>query len=110
MSSRGPRDEKVTIWDGLNRKVRSGASWYHVHVKKMMQCCIFDNSSTSPYGIITTASGSITVGSETLSGTYVSPCNIVSHLAAAAGTSIFPADVKSGKTVIVVTSDTDLLR
>ena len=53
----------------------------------------------------TTASGSITVGSETLSGTYVSTCN-TTQFAAAAGSSIFPADVKSGKTVIVVTSDT----
>ena len=53
----------------------------------------------------TTASGSITVGSETLSGTYVSEC-ITTQFAAAAGTSVFPSDVKSGKTVIVVTSDT----
>ena len=53
----------------------------------------------------TTASGSITVGSETLSGTYVSECN-TTEFAAAAGTSMFPSDVKSGKTVIVVTSDT----
>ena len=53
----------------------------------------------------TTASGSITVGSETLSGTYVSTCN-TTQFAAAAGTSVFPSDVKSGRTVIVVTSDT----
>jgi len=53
----------------------------------------------------TTASGSITVGSETLSGTYVSTCNTTAF-AAAAGISIFPADIKSGKTVMVVTSDT----
>ena len=53
----------------------------------------------------TTASGSITVGSETLSGTYVSTCN-TTQFAAAAGTFTFPSDVQSGKTVIVVTSDT----
>ena len=53
----------------------------------------------------TTASGSITVGSETMSGTYVSTCN-TTQFAAAAGSSVFPSDVKSGKTVIVVTSDT----
>jgi len=53
----------------------------------------------------TTASGSITVGSQTLSGTYVSSCN-ASAFAAAAGISIFPSDIKSGKTVMVVTSDT----
>ena len=53
----------------------------------------------------TTASGSITVGSETLSGTYVSTCN-TTQFAAAAGTSIFPSDVASGRTVMVVTGDT----
>ena len=53
----------------------------------------------------TTASGSITVGSETMSGTYVSACN-TTQFAAAAGSIMFPSDVKSGKTVIVVTSDT----
>ena len=53
----------------------------------------------------TTASGSITFGSETLSGTYVSECN-TTQFAAAAGTSVFPSDVKSGYTVIVVTGDT----
>ena len=56
----------------------------------------------------TTASGSITVGSETLSGTYVSECN-TTQFAAAAGTSIFPSDVKSGRTVFVVTGDTAIL-
>ena len=53
----------------------------------------------------TTASGSTTVGSGTLSGTYVSECN-ASAFAAAAGTSIFPSDVASGRTVMVVTGDT----
>ena len=55
----------------------------------------------------TTASGSITVGSETLSGTYVSECN-TTEFAAAAGTSMFPSDVKSGKTAVVVTGSTTL--
>ena len=55
----------------------------------------------------TTASGSITVGSETLSGVYISECN-TTQFAAAAGSSLFPSDVKSGKTTIVVTSDTTL--
>ena len=55
----------------------------------------------------TTASGSITVGSETLSGTYVSTCN-TTQFAANAGLGLFPSDVKSGKTVIVVTSDTTI--
>ena len=52
----------------------------------------------------TTASGSTTVGSGTLSGTYVSECN-ASAFAAAAGTQIFPSDVKSGYTALVVTGD-----
>ena len=54
----------------------------------------------------TTASGSITVGSETLSGTYVSTCNTTQFAAAAGLYGIFPSDIKSGKTVMVVTSDT----
>ena len=64
-------------------------------------------STTSSCATDTTASGSITVGSETLSGTYVSECN-TTQFAAAAGTQLFPSDVKSGYTVIVVTSDTTL--
>ena len=55
----------------------------------------------------TTASGSITVGSETLSGVYISDCN-TSAFAANAGSSIFPSDVLSGKTTIVVTGNTAL--
>ena len=64
-----------------------------------------DTTAASTSVTSTTASGSITVGSETLSGTYVSACN-TTQFAAAAGTQFFPSDVKSGKTVIVVTSDT----
>ena len=70
-------------------------------------CAKKDESTTAASTSVTstTASGSITVGSETLSGTYVSTCN-TTQFAAAAGTSVFPSDVKSGRTVIVVTSDT----
>ena len=64
-----------------------------------------ETASASTSVTSTTASGSITVGSETLSGTYVSACN-TTQFAAAAGSNMFPSDVKSGKTVIVVTSDT----
>ena len=64
-----------------------------------------DTAAASTSVTSTTASGSITVGSETLSGTYVSTCN-TTQFAAAAGTYTFPSDVQSGKTVIVVTSDT----
>ena len=70
-------------------------------------CAKKDDSTTAASTSVTstTASGSITVGSETLSGTYVSTCN-TTQFAAAAGTYTFPSDVQSGKTVIVVTSDT----
>ena len=66
-----------------------------------------DTAAASTSVTSTTASGSINVGSETLSGTYVSECNTI-QFAAAAGTSMFPSDVKSGRTVIVVTSDTTI--
>ena len=52
----------------------------------------------------TTASGSITVGSETMSGVYLSPCN--TGFADSAGQNIFPSDVKSGHSAVVVTGDT----
>ena len=72
-------------------------------------CAKKDDSTTAASTSVTstTASGSITVGSETMSGTYVSACN-TTQFAAAAGSNFFPSDVKSGKTVIVVTSDTTL--
>ena len=71
-------------------------------------CAKKDDAATASTSITsTTASGSITVGSETLSGTYVSECN-TTQFAAAAGSGFFPSDVKSGKTVIVVTSDTTI--
>ena len=70
-------------------------------------CAKKDEETTTTTAAVTstTASGSITFGSETLSGTYVSTCN-TTQFAAAAGTYTFPSDVQSGKTVIVVTSDT----
>ena len=52
----------------------------------------------------TTASGSITVGSETMSGVYLSACN--TGFADSAGQNIFPSDVKSGHSAVVVTGDT----
>jgi len=51
----------------------------------------------------TTASGSITVGSETMSGVYLSTC--YTGFADMAGQQIFPSDVKSGYSAIVVTGD-----
>ena len=63
-----------------------------------------DDAATTSCATDTTASGSITVGSETMSGVYLSTCN-ASEFAAAAGTQIFPSDVKSGYTALVVTGD-----
>ena len=60
-------------------------------------------STTSSCATDTTASGSITVGSETMSGVYLSTCN--TGIAASAGTQIFPSDVKSGYMALVVTGD-----
>ena len=61
-------------------------------------------STTSSCATNTTASGSITVGSETMSGVYLSPC--YAGFADMAGQQIFPSDVKSGYTAIVVTGNT----
>ena len=63
-----------------------------------------DDAAATSCTTDTTASGSITVGSETMSGVYLSTCN-ASAFAAAAGTQIFPSDVKSGYTALVVTGD-----
>ena len=62
-----------------------------------------DDAATTSCATDTTASGSITVGSETMSGVYLSTCN--TGFAASAGTQIFPSDVKSGYMALVVTGD-----
>ena len=51
----------------------------------------------------TTASGSITVGSETLSGTYTGPCT-TSLVEFAAALGVLPSDTKSVRSSYVVTS------
>ncbi len=61
-------------------------------------------ASTTSCATDTTASGSITVGSETMSGVYLSPC--YAGFEEMAGQQIFPSDVKSGYTAVVVTGDT----
>ena len=60
-------------------------------------------STTSSCATDTTASGSITVGSETMSGVYLSNCDTT--FAEVAGTQVFPSDVKSGYMALVVTGD-----
>ena len=62
-----------------------------------------EDSAASICATNTTASGSITVGSETMSGVYLSTCN--TGIAASAGTQIFPSDVKSGYMALVGTGD-----
>ena len=61
-------------------------------------------AATTTCATDTTASGSITVGSETMSGVYLSPCS--TGFADSAGQNIFPSDVKSGYSAVVVTGDT----
>ena len=58
-----------------------------------------DDSSSSSCVTSTTASGSITVGSETMSGVYASEC--ITDLSSLS----FPSDTKGGKFVYVVTGD-----
>jgi hypothetical protein len=62
-----------------------------------------EDSAASICATNTTASGSITVGSETMSGVYLSTC--YTGFAEVAGTQAFPSDVKSGYMALVVTGD-----
>ena len=61
-----------------------------------------DDAAATSCETNTTASGSITVGSETMSGVYLSGCV---DLTGIAGQQVFPSDVKSGKKALVVTGD-----
>ena len=61
-----------------------------------------NEETTSSCATDTTASGSITVGSETMSGVYLTQCVDISSNA---GQQIFPSDSKSGKKAVVVTGD-----
>ena len=57
----------------------------------------------------TTAAGSITFGSETLSGTYVSPCtDNGGAVATFASAGALPSDLVAMRDVLVVTSDTSI--
>ena len=62
-----------------------------------------DDAAATSCATDTTASGSITVGSETMSGVYLSSC--WTGFAEVAGTQVFPSDVKSGYVALVVTGD-----
>ena len=61
-----------------------------------------DDAAATSCATDTTASGSITVGSETMSGVYLTQCVDISSNA---GQQIFPSDTKSGIKAVVVTGD-----
>ncbi len=74
-------------------------------------CAKKEESTTASSGTFTgttTAAGSITVGSETLSGTYVSPCNSEALIATTASAGNLPSDTVAMRDVLVVTSDTSI--
>ena len=63
-----------------------------------------NTTSTATFTSTTTASGSITVGSVAMSGTYVSGCN-TSGVAAAVSGGYFPSDIVANRDVLVVTGN-----
>ena len=77
----------------------------------ILTSCSKDEESTTAASTSvtsTTASGSITVGSETMSGTYVSPCNSGAIVATTASDGNLPSDLVAMRDVLVVTSDTSI--
>ena len=73
-------------------------------------CAKKDDDSTTTAAAVTstTASGSITFGSETLSGTYVSACSNNPVIATVAALGALPSDLVAMRNVLVVTSDTSI--
>ena len=73
-------------------------------------CAKKDDDSTTAvtFTSTTTASGSITFGSETLSGTYVSACSNNPVIATVAALGDLPSDLVAMRNVLVVTSDTSI--
>ena len=67
-----------------------------------------DTTAAVTFTSNTTAAGSITVGSETMSGTYVSPCNSEALIATTASDGNLPSDLVAMRDVLVVTSDTSI--
>jgi len=66
-------------------------------------------AAATPFTSSTTAAGSITFGSETLSGTYVSPCtDNGGAVATFASAGALPSDLVAMRDVLVVTSDTSI--
>jgi len=80
-----------------------------VAVVLLGSCAEKEESTTAVAVTSTTASGSITVGSETLSGTYVSPCWSGGGLVATfASSGALPSDSVAIRNILVVTSDTSI--
>ena len=76
-------------------------------------CAKKDDSTTATatataFTSSTTAAGSITFGSETLSGTYVSACSNNPVIATVAALGALPSDLVAMRNVLVVTSDTSI--
>ena len=65
-------------------------------------------ATTTTFTSSTTAAGSITFGSETLSGTYVSACSNNPVIATVAALGALPSDLVAMRNVLVVTSDTSI--
>jgi hypothetical protein len=81
-----------------------------VAVVLLGSCAKKDEETAATAAAVTsaTAAGSITVGSETMSGTYVSPCYSGAEVAAAASAGQLPPDLLAMRDVLVVTSDTSI--
>ena len=81
-------------------------------VAVILTSCSKDDESTTAattaFTSSTTAAGSITFGSETLSGTYVSACSNNPVIATVAALGALPSDLVAMRNVLVVTSDTSI--
>ena len=73
----------------------------------LSRCCLSGSSYALCSGSTTTDNGSITVGSQTMSGTYSSACN-TTGVAAAVSAGYFPSDVKANRDVLVVTGSDNI--
>ena len=70
-------------------------------------CSEIEETSTATSVTSTTASGSITVGSETLSGTYSTDCT-TSNMSTIVALGLAPSDTQAMRWVFVVTGDTSI--
>ena len=73
----------------------------------LSSCSVEEETSTAPWLTSTTGSGSITVGSETLSGIYATDC-VTSNISTIVSMGLAPSDTLALRWVFVVTSDTSV--